>query len=129
MKNIFFVAGISVCAFMASSCAVINNLDEVLTLKEYSDERDGIQADVIATDVRVDKLLMRVRSKASFEAYDRRKFVEEFGMPLLVRQVFRDGQAQESWLYRYALNKKDIPKVYVFFKLDGTWAGLSAEGL
>ncbi len=108
---------------------MVGSLDEALTLKEYSDERDAIQADVEATDARMDRLLTRVRSKASFEGYDRNKFVEEFGQPILIKQILRHDQQQESWLYRHAVDRGMTPKVYVFFKSDGAWDGLSAEGL
>jgi hypothetical protein len=129
MKNVLWVLIIGSFLFTACSCAVVGNLDEALTLKEYSDERDAIQADVQAADARVDKLLTRVRSKASFEGYDRNKFVEEFGQPVLIKQISRHDQEQESWLYRYAVDRGMTPKIYVFFKPDGTWDGLSAEGL
>ncbi len=129
MKNVLSVLIAASFLFTASSCAVVGSLDEALTLKEYSDERDAIQADVQAADARVDMLLTRVRSKASFEGYDRNKFTEEFGRPVLIKQISRHDQQQEGWLYRHAIDRGVTPKVYVFFKPDGTWDGLSAEGL
>lgn len=129
MKNILWAVITGLFLSTAISCAVIKNLDEALTLKEYSDERDAIQREVAEADAGVDKLLTQVRSKEDFENYNKNKFIAEFGRPVLIKQVSRQGRMQEAWLYRYTVSRGPTPKVFVFFKPDGMWDGLSSQGL
>jgi len=67
-RNLFLLALIVV---IASGCAMMNNLEELLRLKSYSDEKDRQQAFVKAQDREFKKIL--AAAKAGFRPLSRPK--------------------------------------------------------
>ena len=98
-----------------TGCAKLAHLDELLRLKDLSDNRDGQAVYVEKRDKDFEKLLTVVKANTLDRFYDQASFLKEFGPPLLRREVTRDGQPLEQWLYRYTVRAFESPKIYVYF--------------
>jgi len=97
-------------------CAKLAHLQELLTLKALSLERDQQELDMEKQDKNFDNLLAAVENNSLEQGTHQRKFLGAFGEPILVSQVTGDDQQTlEKWLYRYATRPFGSPKVYVYF--------------
>lgn len=102
-----------------SGCAKLVHLQELLTLKAMSDNGEQQKQYVQAQDAKFELLLQKVKSN-QLSGYPHKKSVwRSFGEPILIKDVDRNGQSQEQWLYRYATKFFDSPKVYLYFDLAG----------
>lgn len=113
-----------------SSCAVVPHLDEALTLKEYSDDKDAQAADVVERDRKFEELVSFIKNGDSLQAWSKKAdFVAKFGEPVLTKSVsLPDGQIEDRLLYRHAMKYFDGPKVYVFFDETGLFKRVEHEG-
>jgi hypothetical protein len=117
MKQTIFVLAL---AFLSSSCAVVNHLDEAMTLKEYSDERDALAKMVEEQDRKFDGLLARIVSGDKLADFNRREvLLNRLGEPVLVTVIEETGFKKERWLYSYQKFSKNSPKVYFVILSDG----------
>jgi len=123
----FFVFFFIFCA----GCAKLAHLQELLTLKGFSHDRDQQDESMQRRDENFEKLLMAARNNSLNEFSSRRRFLKAFGEPILRFQVLQeDGKTVEKWLYRYATRPFGSPKVYVYFDQKGKlleWQYLSRE--
>ena len=56
----------------------------------------------------------------TLERHSNKKRIQRaFGDPVYARNVVKDDQELESWLYRYATEYFDVDKIYLYFDLDG----------
>ena len=110
--------------FMAAlcfpSCSVVNHLDEALTLQDYSNERDGMEAMVRQRDAQFDWLLSRIASGDKLaDLRDRAALLDRLGQPVLVAVLKQGGVKRERWLYRHQKPTLDMTKVYFLLNPDG----------
>ena len=105
--------------FILTGCAKIAHMQELLTLKRYSQNKD-IQAEYVKQqDEKFEKLLAEV-DNGRIENYGNQKAIKRsFGDPVFIKDTVKDDQDMEMWLYRYAVRYFDSPKVYLYFNEQG----------
>ena len=114
-KYFLIISGIIFLALGLSSCTAIKHLDELLTLKELGDEQSKMDAFVDQKNLNFEKVLQDARSK-SLDAYQNQKqFLEEYGQPVLSRNIELEGQNVQQWIYRYETEFFNSDKIYVYF--------------
>ncbi|MDP2652990.1 MAG: lipoprotein [Candidatus Omnitrophota bacterium] len=101
--------------FVLSGCAKLAHLQELLTLKSYSEEKDAQTKFIESQDKKFEQLLAVVKSGRMGDYPDRKTAVKAFGVPVLARSVERAGQQQDECLYRYARGYLNSDKVYLYF--------------
>lgn len=112
----FFV---TVLIIAGSGCAKVAHMQELLTLKAYSDEGAVQERYVKIQDEKFEQLLAAMREDAISSGTSKRDFLKKYGDPIYVREVTRDGIVCDEWLYRYALRSFDSDKGYFYFSTDG----------
>jgi len=105
--------------FFFCGCAKLAHLDQLLTLKHYSDNQQH-QAEYIETqDEKFEQLLALARS-GNLSGYETQEsFLKAFGEPVFSRPADCAEAECELWFYRYAMKMFDSPKVYLYFGTDG----------
>jgi hypothetical protein len=98
---------------LLTGCAKLAHLDQLLTLQDLSNEQ-GAQAKYIEEqNARFESLLAVVKS-GDIDIYSSREtFRNDFGEPVLKRQVTLNGLELEMWLYRYPAKLTGSEKVYL----------------
>ena len=99
-----------------SGCTIVHNLDEILTLQNYSHEKDDQHRLVKSVKDHYDSLVKVIDAGQMGDYKDKASFEKSFGEPILKKDL-SDGQ--ERWLYRYAIFRLAKDKVYVYFDHDG----------
>jgi hypothetical protein len=106
-----------------TGCAEIRYLDQALTLKAYSDEKDAQNAYVQKHDALFEDMLTRSREPDAFKTFASKvAFVRAFGDPVFCRPA---GDLEEC-LYRRIVKPSESPKIYVYFNARGEmmrWQG------
>ncbi|HBR14864.1 MAG TPA: hypothetical protein DD723_04880 [Candidatus Omnitrophica bacterium] len=102
-----------------SGCAKLAHLDQLLTLKELSEEGDALQKHVEEHDKKFDLMLAEVKADTLKTYPDEKSFLAAFGEPVYKKTERKDGQDGEVWLYRQAKHTPDAEKVYVYFNASG----------
>jgi hypothetical protein len=97
----------------------VPHMDELLRIKDYSDEKDA-QAKWIEGEVNTfERLLTSVRN-GSIKSYpDHNAVAAEFGKPVLAEEVQDAGQTVSRWLYRHPIQKLATDRVYLYFDAGG----------
>jgi hypothetical protein len=99
-----------------SGCTILENLDEISTLGNYSREKNAEHALVKSIDDDYDALV-RVIAQGKIDGYeDMASFTHSFGDPILKKDL---GGGTQRWLYRHAIYRLSKDKVYVYFGRDG----------
>ena len=116
--------------FLLAGCAKLEHLQELLTLKDLSDDRD--QQDLYAQrhDENFERLVNAVKDKSIDQYKTKKNFLQAFGKPLVTEQVSLDGESLEKWLYRHTTLSFGSPKVYLYFDQSGKlkrWQYFSRE--
>jgi len=106
---------LSVC-LVFSGCTIIDNLDEITTLSQYSREKDNQHRLVKTIDDHYDALVKAIDQGHLNQYKDESAFVHSFGGPILKKDLSGGGQ---RWLYRYAIYRFAKSKVYVYFDRRG----------
>jgi len=94
-------------------------MQELLTLKAMSDNGEEQCRFVTTQDARFETLIEKVKNNQFGEYSSRKSIYRAFGEPIFTKQVQRNGQPQEQWLYRYTTKFFDSPKVYLYFDSKG----------
>ena len=105
--------------FFLSGCAKLAHLQELLTMKSLSDNQDAQERYVKQQKAKFEKLLEVVRSNRLKEYPTTKSFLRNFGEPILIKEIEKDGQKQRRWLYRYSTKAFDSEKVYLYFDGQG----------
>lgn len=102
-----------------TSCAKLQHLDELLTLKGLSDEQAQMGKEIERQDARFERLVAAVQ-EGSIGKYKNQKNVSgQFGPPVYIENDQEDGRSIEVWVYRYAARFFDSPKVYLYWDQAG----------
>jgi len=104
--------------FVLSGCAKVQHLDQLLTLKGLADEQVKLGKYVDKQDQKFEMMLEEVKAGTLVQYLNKRKIVRTFGDPIYVKQVKRDDQELETWMYRYSTQFFDSEKVYLYFDSD-----------
>ena len=114
--NIFrIITTIILIPMLFSGCTKVAHLDELLTLKSFSDDQKITNQDVDKKNNQFDMLLAMVQSGDISRYKDKSAIVEHFGAPILSRERTENGKKIDEWIYRYQTNFFDSPKVYLQF--------------
>ncbi len=99
----------------SAGCAKLAHLDELLRLKDLSENRDGQEIFVQKQNKNFEKLsgVAKANNIASYK--DEKTFIKEFGRPIVSREITSQDQPLTQWLYRYSTQKFGSPKVYLYF--------------
>ena len=116
MKTEKIVSYLLVVLLGFSGCTILDHLDEISTLGQYSREKDNQQRLVKSINDHYDALTKAIDQKTISEYKDEASFVNSFGDPILKKEL-SDGS--QRWLYRYAVNTYAKDKVYVYFDHNG----------
>ena len=119
MKNHVKQYIIIVSTLTLAGCAKLSHLDQLLTLKDLSDEQDRLAVFVEEQDKRFEKLLAAYADKTIEQYQDQKSILKAFGEPVWRRSIQNDQQPLEQWLYRYSTQFFDSPKVYFYFDEKG----------
>lgn len=115
-RDLFFLL---MAGFFISGCAKIAHMQELLTLKAYSDEGAAQERYIEKQDKKFEQLLVAVRENAIIPGIGKKSFFKKYGEPVYVREMVCDGASCDQWLYRYAVRPFDSDKVYVYFSKGG----------
>lgn len=116
-------------AAVCSGCAKVAQLQELLTLKGYSDEKVAEEKYIKAQDRKFEKLMAAVQGGTIKKYAKAAAVLKTFGDPVFIRPAVKDGAKCEEWLYRYTIKYFDSPKVYLYFDSKGkilSWEFLAA---
>lgn len=108
---------ISVCCL--SGCAKIAHLQELLTLKAYSENQDQKASYVEKRDAQFRKLVEAARETDMREFENQKLILKSFGEPIFKRNIRRDTAVYEQWMYRYQTKLTGSEKVYLYFDPQG----------
>ena len=119
MNALKSISSLFLLAAVVSGCAKLAHLQELLTMKAYSDEKDA-QVNFVRQQDEKFKTLLDLAEGQGLGAYTtRERFLTEFGEPILRKDIIKDGRPREEWLYRYSTQYFDSPKVYLYFDEQG----------
>lgn len=124
--------GLFVILFFLTGCAKLAHLEELLKLKDLSDDREQQDLYVKTHDENFERLLDVAKNNSLDQFPSKKRFLNAFGTPLFSEQVSLDGESVEKWVYRYATQAFGSPKVYVYFEKSGklkSWKYFSREEL
>ena len=110
-RNLFFVPLI----LIVSGCAQLSHLDQLLTLKAISDNRDLQHKFVKKQDKNFSALLVAIKDNSIQKFTAKKQFLKQFGPPVIAHPDVWDGKPCELWLYRYAVKYLSSEKVYLYF--------------
>ena len=103
-----------------TGCAKLEHLDQLLTIKDYSENKEWQQEQVDEGNKNFDKLLASLAEGNFSQRFPNKKKIKaEFGAPVISRGEERNGKEYEVWLYRYPTRYNDSPKVYFYFDQEG----------
>lgn len=127
--------GISTCAFVllrtcvrvylcscflvfASGCAQvkqIQNLEPLLTLKGYADEKDAQEKWVLKENENFNALALSVKDQSINRFKDKESIRQQFGDPVLIEELTENNNPIQRWLYRHPIQKLATDRVYLYF--------------
>ena len=116
--------------FLLAGCSKLEHLQELLTLKDLSDEREQQDLYVQKHDEDFERLVKAAKDNAIEQYKTKKNFLKTFGKPLVTEQVSLDGESLEKWLYLYTTRSFGSPKVYLYFDQFGKlkhWRYFSRE--
>ncbi len=108
-----------------SGCVIIENLDEISVLRDYSRNKEDQHHLVKSINDHYDALTKVIAQGHISDYKDKASFVYSFGEPILKKDL---SGAVQRWLYRYAIYRFAKDKVYVYFDRNGKmikWEKLS----
>ena len=117
MKKIFF--SLWCLSFLLTGCAKIEHLQELLTLKDLSDDRDQQDIYVKNHDESFERLLAAVKTNSLSQFPDKKSFLRDIGKPVLIKEVIGNGESLERWLYHRSTKSLGLPKIYLYFDQTG----------
>lgn len=115
----FFLILFVLVSLATTGCAKLAHLQELLTLKAYSDEGTAQGQYIKAQDAKFEKMLLAVQDGSLNEYTKGSRFRAAFGDPVYIRPVTKDGAPCDEWLYRYAREYFDSEKIYIYFTSGG----------
>jgi hypothetical protein len=98
-----------------TGCAKLQHLDQLLTLKSLSKEKDEMGT-IISDQNNKFEFLKKVVNDGSIIQYSTKKSaLLAFGDPIMVHEVVENEKTLEYWIYRYQQKYFDSDKVYLYF--------------
>lgn len=104
---------------LSGGCAKLKNINELMTLKRLSEEKDAIDVDVEERKARFVVMLNDVTKEGFGVGLTSKALLAEYGPPVYVRPDDQ-GADLEEWMYRHPTEYFNTPKVVFYFTSDGT---------
>lgn len=98
----------------SSGCAKLKHLDQLLTLKAFSEEQDKLVSIVANQDKSFDLLRSSYLSGKLGSYQSKTDILKDFGKPILI-EADKKGPISEIWLYRYSTKYFSSDKIYLYF--------------
>ena len=119
MRQFLFLVIVVVLFTGCAKVGQLQHLDELLTLKGYSDEKEAQQKWVQEENERFERLSAAVKD-GSIQSYTGRDAIlKDFGSPVVSDMIEEKGQSLDRWLYRHPIQKLATDRVYLYFDPDG----------
>jgi hypothetical protein len=119
LQNLILIV---ICVFFLTGCAKISHMQELLTLKAYSEDQARKDNYVEKRDTQFKNLIMTARDKG-MEGYENQKqILYDFGEPVFKEPINREGVVYERWMYREQVKFVGSEKVYLNFDQQGKLA-------
>ncbi len=121
---------IFVMAACLPGCAKLYYLDQLLTLKDLSEEQDRLDRHVQAQDEKFELLVKAVQDGTIGRSKNQKSIRRHFGEPVYTEKITRDGRLLDLWVYRYTTKFFDSPKVCLYLDSSGQlirWDYLAAS--
>ncbi len=96
-------------------CAKLQHLQELLTLKHYSDSQEQTEKFIEGQDQKFNNLCKVVQENRLFDYPDEKSILKNFGEPVLITPVVKDRRSLSQWLYRHCISKVPSDKIYLYF--------------
>ena len=110
-----------VSVFALSGCSALGHMDQLLTLKSFSDDQAAMDKDVARQNKRFEALTKASSQDSFLKQYPTKARIQKtFGDPIFVRPETKDGRDVELWLYRRATEYFNSDKIYLYFDPAGT---------
>jgi len=90
-------------------------MDELLLLKQLSDEQKEIKEQIDGTDKKFKLLVMAIESGKMEKFLSASDVSQTFGAPIFTEEVFQGEEKFVRWFYRYATEYFGSEKVYLYF--------------
>jgi len=113
MKIAHYLVLICLCL---SGCTILENLDELSLMGQYSREKDTQHRLVKSINDHYDALINVIAQGHIGDYKNQSSFAHSFGDPIHKKDLNDGGQ---RWLYRYAIYRFAKDKVYVYFDRSG----------
>jgi hypothetical protein len=95
------------------------HMNELLTLKSYSDEKEDQRQWVASKEEQFTHILKAV-DDGSIKSYaSQNAVIQEFGEPIIRDGIQDHGQVLTRWLYRHPIQRFASDRVYLYFSSDG----------
>jgi hypothetical protein len=103
-------------------CAKLTHMNELMTLKDLSEEQDAQQRYVAGRNEQFARLLKEMKEQGLEHYKDQRGIVRAFGEPVFKDEVPRNGEIFSRWLYRGQTDYFNPEKAYLYFNPHGQLA-------
>lgn len=113
------IAAALILLILTSGCSLLDHLDQIMTLSDYTRDKEAQEEVVHSIDTHYDALVAAVQSGKIKEYSNQKEILQAFGEPILIKAIETSGQHQEQWLYRHGLPTKAKDKVYLYFDTKG----------
>lgn len=116
--------------FIFAGCAKISHLDQLLTLKDLSEEQDRLERHIQTQDEKFELLVKAVQDGTIGRSKNQRSLRRHFGEPVYTEKITQDGRLLDLWVYRYTTKFFDSPKVHLYLDSSGQlirWDYLAAS--
>lgn len=115
MKKFVIVFGAVLLVCGCTQMKQIQHLDELLTLKEYSDEKDGQEKFVNESVKNYERLAQMIDDGTIEQIKTGKEIMKIFGRPIASKTIVREGLTFYQWLYRHPiLSKAGNERVYLY---------------
>lgn len=105
--------------FFLTGCAKVSHLDQLLTLKDLSEEQDSLQRYIQEQDRKFEFLLQAVEDGTIQRYTKARRILKDFGEPVYKEEMTRENPTVQRWVYRYARRFFGSPKVCLYVDAGG----------
>jgi len=96
----------------------VKHLDQLLTLKGLADEQAEMNQLIEEQDQKFELMLKEIQAGTLDQYLNKRKVLRAFGDPIYVKDVQKNNQELESWMYRYSTEFFNSKKIYLYFDSD-----------
>ena len=93
----------------------VQNLDTLLVLKDYADEKEAQEKWVTEAVEKFKELIAAVEEHTVNNFKDKESIRQRFGQPVLQEDVFENNVLVQRWLYRHPIHKLADDRVYLYF--------------